>query len=86
MAYISVHVDDCDVLHDIGEKRIIEFIKEQGYTVTKHKPVETPDELGEIAEAIREGRLDDALTAIERVMFPKWKDVGACEKSYSMRN
>lgn len=82
--FTHVELDLDDVLNDIGEKTLVEAVREYGYVVTKNKPVELPEigVLDEITEAIDDRRYADAKVIIERAKTPKWKSAESCESEY----
>lgn len=76
-SYIRVEVDLEDVIAELDEAQI-KKIAEMSPDYDDDDKAAAVDAIN----AIRGGRYNDAITALERQFLPKWRDVDACQRAY----
>jgi predicted flavoprotein YhiN len=80
--YVDVEVN----LDEFDESDLIEYLKESGYAVIKGDGGKgfDLDALREIYECVQRNQRADALTLLERLIWPKWKTPADCQKALDL--
>src|SRR5688500_1284465 len=83
--YASVRVDEyvsIDITEALEALSVNELLAE---LAARNVKPQSPDDLVlEAYEELRRGRVADAMTTLERLLFPKWNDVGECQTDFEM--
>lgn len=80
--------DDAALVHEIRKRGFsvsappAKWEKMRGCGVERDDNNSMEDELALLASAIRDHRLGDALAQIDRLLQPKYRDIGACRAAY----
>lgn len=80
--YISVNVDDSEVLSELSDEKLIQEIKDRKLRLAAECKIDPFDLAGEALSELRCGRASTALVILERMLNPKWKDAETAEKAY----
>ena len=81
-SYVSIDVDIADIIHQMDDDDLIDECEARDIATAK-PTADTREELHDALVALRSGRLADADTLLERILWPKFTTLDACKIKYA---